>query len=60
MKTETTKCLRFLLSSCYPPPKSPACAGGVMFYDADYPDAVNIGFQGDDRQAILIFVLPTP
>ncbi len=45
---------------CYPPPKFPACAGGVMFYDADYPDAVNLGFQGNDRPVILIFLLPTP
>jgi len=31
-----------------------------MFYDADYPNAVNLGFQEIDRLKVLIFVLPTP
>lgn len=39
----------------------PAYAGGgLMFYDADYPNAVNLGFRETDSLGVFIFVLPTP
>lgn len=41
-------------------PKSPHMRGGVMFYDADYPDAINLGFRETDSLGVFIFVLPTP
>jgi len=31
-----------------------------MFYDANYPDAVSLGFQETDRRLVLFSVLPTP
>ena len=31
-----------------------------MFYGADYPDTVNLGFQETVRLLVFIFVLPTP
>ena len=42
------------------PPSLPRLCGGVMFYDTDYPDAVNLGFHETYRQLVLFFVLPTP
>ncbi len=41
-------------------PLNPPPVRGRMFYDANYPDAVNLGFQETDRRIVLIFVLPTP
>ena len=42
------------------PLNPPFCKGGVMFYDADYPDDVSLGFQEADRPVVILSVLPTP
>ena len=42
------------------PLNPPFCKGGVMFDNANYPNAVSLGFHEIDRLLVLFSVLPIP